>query len=56
MPVDYAMRLTLEGWKIYDVTIDGVSLVRTYRAEFQPIVGSSGVEGLIQRLAKQNER
>lgn len=54
VPVDYAMRLTPEGWKIHDVVIDGVSLVRVYRAEFEVIVRRSGLEGLVRRLAEKN--
>ena len=33
--VEYAMKKTPEGWKIYDITVEGVSLVLTYRAEFE---------------------
>ncbi len=54
VPVEYAMRKTSEGWKIYDITIEGVSLVLTYRAEFENITRTSGVEGLIKRLKEKN--
>ncbi len=54
LPVEYAMRKTPEGWKIYDITIEGVSLVLTYRAEFEQVSRQSGVEGLIKRLAEKN--
>ena len=52
--VEYAMRKTPEGWKIYDITVEGVSLVLTYRAEFENITRTSGVDGLIKRLAERN--
>src|SRR3954469_16456425 len=52
--VEYAMHKTPEGWKIYDITVEGVSLVLTYRGEFEQIVRESGVDGLIQRLAERN--
>jgi phospholipid transport system substrate-binding protein len=52
--VEYAMRKTPEGWKVYDITVEGVSLVLTYRGEFEQIVRESGIEGLIQRLAERN--
>jgi phospholipid transport system substrate-binding protein len=52
--VEYAMRKTPEGWKIYDITVEGVSLVLTYRGEFEQIVRESGVDGLVQRLAERN--
>ncbi len=54
VPVEYAMRKTPEGWKIYDIAVEGVSLVLTYRAEFEQITRSSGVEGLIKRLQQKN--
>ena len=52
--VDYAMRKTPEGWKIYDIVVEGMSLVITYRAEFNAVVRQSGIDGLIKRLAEKN--
>jgi phospholipid transport system substrate-binding protein len=52
--VEYAMGKTPEGWKIYDITVEGVSLVLTYRGEFEQILRESGVEGLIRRLEERN--
>jgi phospholipid transport system substrate-binding protein len=52
--VEYAMRRTAEGWKIYDIVVEGVSLVLTYRAEFEQVMRESGVEGLIKRLVEKN--
>ncbi|HUK04398.1 MAG TPA: ABC transporter substrate-binding protein [Burkholderiales bacterium] len=54
VPIEYAMKKTPEGWKIYDITIEGVSLVLTYRAEFEQISRTSGIEGLIKRLQEKN--
>ena len=52
--VDYAMHKTAQGWKIYDITVAGVSLVVTYRRQFGEIVRRSGVKGLIGRMKKKN--
>lgn len=52
--VEYAMRKAADGWKIYDITVEGVSLVLTYRAEFEGITRSSGIDGLIKRLSEKN--
>ena len=52
--VEYSMKKTPEGWKIYDISVEGVSLVLTYRAEFEQITRTSGVEGLIKRLQQKN--
>ena len=54
VPVEYAMKKTPDGWKIYDIAVEGVSLVLTYRAEFEQITRTSGVDGLIKRLAEKN--
>jgi phospholipid transport system substrate-binding protein len=54
VPVEYAMKKTPEGWKIYDITVEGVSLVLTYRSEFEQITRASGIDGLIRRLAEKN--
>src|SRR5258706_1694854 len=54
VPVEYAMKKTPEGWKIYDISVEGVSLVLTYRAEFEQVTRTSGVDGLIKRLAEKN--
>ena len=52
--VEYAMKKGAEGWKIYDISIEGVSLVLTYRAEFEQVSRISGVDGLIKRLTEKN--
>ena len=48
------MRKTEQGWKIYDIVVEGVSLVLTYRSEFDSLVKQEGVDGLIKRLAQKN--
>jgi phospholipid transport system substrate-binding protein len=52
--VEYAMRRTPEGWKIYDITVENVSLVLTYRSEFDQVMRQSGVDGLIRRMNEKN--
>jgi len=51
--IDYAMYKTPAGWKIYDIVAEGVSLVLTYRTEFDQVVRNSGIDGLIQRIAEK---
>ncbi len=55
VPIDYSMEKTPEGWKAYDVIVAGVSLVTNYRDEFNDIVRSSGVDGLIKALTAKNQ-
>ena len=52
--LDYQMHKTADGWKIYDIVVEGVSLVLTYRSEFDAVVKQQGVDGLIKRLAEKN--
>jgi phospholipid transport system substrate-binding protein len=52
--IDYSMRKTDKGWKIYDIVVEGVSLVLTYRSEFDAVVKQEGVDGLIKRLSQKN--
>jgi len=52
--VEYSMRKTPEGWKIYDIVVENVSLVLTYRSEFDQVMRQSGVDGLIRRMNEKN--
>lgn len=52
--IEYEMEKTPDSWKVYDVKIDGVSLVTTYRETFAAEVREHGVDGLIKSLAAKN--
>ena len=54
--IDYSMYQTAFGWKVYDVVIDGVSLVTNYRASFSNTIRQNGIDGLIKTLATQSAR
>jgi len=54
VPIDYSMYKTDFGWKVYDVAIDGVSLVTNYRASFSSTIRQSGIDGLIATLAAKS--
>ncbi len=54
--IDYSMARTNDGWKVYDVSVGGVSLVTTYRESFAAEVRNAGVEGLIKSLADKNRQ
>ena len=53
--VDYRMEKTDSGWKVYDVKIEGISLVENYRNTFNSEVQRSGIDGLIKSLAEKNK-
>ena len=52
--IDFAMHKAGDAWKVYDITVEGVSLVLTYRSEFDAVVKQEGIDGLIKRLAEKN--
>jgi phospholipid transport system substrate-binding protein len=55
IPIDYAMEKAADGsWKVYDVIIDGASLVTTYRGSFNDQVQKGGIDGLVKTLADRN--
>jgi phospholipid transport system substrate-binding protein len=56
IPVDYRMHRVGDRWLVYDVAIEGVSLVANYRAQFNRIIQTSSFRDLVDRLrAKQEE-
>lgn len=55
VPIDYSMEKTDNGWKVFDVTVAGVSLVTNYRSTFNSQIKKGGVNGLIESLAKKNK-
>jgi phospholipid transport system substrate-binding protein len=54
IPLQYMLREGADGWKVFDVVIDGVSLVQNYRTSFASEVQQRGLEGLIGRLVERN--
>ena len=53
-PLDYRLHLRAGRWKVYDVLIDHVSFVSTYRSEFARIIQKESYAALVERLHKQN--
>lgn len=51
----YRLHKPSEDWKVFDVAVDGVSLVKTYRASFASIIKEGGIDGLISSLSKKNK-
>jgi phospholipid transport system substrate-binding protein len=52
--VDYSMEKTDAGWKVYNMKIEGISLIENYRNSFNTEVQKNGVDGLITALAEKN--
>ena len=54
IPIDYSMAKTGTEWKVYDVVIDGASLVTTYRGSFNDQIQKGGIDGLVKTLQERN--
>ncbi|MBV60473.1 MlaC/ttg2D family ABC transporter substrate-binding protein [Abyssibacter profundi] len=52
--ISYATHLTDGQWKVYDVTVDGISLVTNYRGQFAAEIRRNGLDALIQRLESES--
>lgn len=56
IPIHYEMYKPNGGWKVYDISIDSVSLVINYRSTFASEIRSNGLDALIDRLVEHNQR
>lgn len=53
VPVDYSVLLSDKAWRVYDVNIEGVSLIKNYRTQFDEILAKETPDQLIDRLRKK---
>ncbi len=51
----YKMLKTKNGWKIYDIGIEGVSLIQTYRSQYHHVLKNGKIEGLLTKMREQKE-
>ncbi|MEW6764949.1 MAG: ABC transporter substrate-binding protein [Pseudomonadota bacterium] len=54
IPVDYRLKKAGQDWKVFDVSIDAVSLVTNYRTTFAQDIQRIGMDGLIKQLQRRN--
>jgi phospholipid transport system substrate-binding protein len=54
--IDYRMKRTANGWKVYDVVVENLSLVTNYRDSFSAEISRTGIEGLIKALEAKNQK
>ena len=52
--IDYRLENATGGWKVYDVVVEGLSLVTNYRSSFASEINRSGIDGLIKVLEDKN--
>lgn len=56
IPMAYRMRIKNNAWKVYDIKIDGISLVTSYRGTFTQEIRKSGMDGLLKYLRDKNSK
>ncbi len=56
IPMAYRMRIKNNAWKVYDIKIDGISLVTSYRGTFTQEIRKSGIDGLLKYLHDKNSK
>lgn len=56
IPINYRLHLNSEEWKVFDVSIDGISLVSNYRSSFASQIRRHKLAGLIEKLEQRNEQ
>lgn len=56
VPVKYSMHLTKKGWKIYDVSVEGISMITTYKNNFATELRQKGIDGLIASIEEKNRQ
>jgi len=52
-PVEYRLHQTNSGWQVYDIRIEGTSMVRTFYQDFKSTLDSSGYQGLVTSLEEK---
>jgi len=55
IPINYRLHKKSKNWKVYDITIDDISLVANYRTSFSRQIRKSGIDALIKQLADKNK-
>ncbi len=53
--LDYSLEKLDTGWKVYDVSVAGISLVTNYRDQFGQEIRNSGIDGLIKAISTKNK-
>ena len=56
IPLDYRLVNKSEDWRVYDVVVDGVSLVNNYRGQFSKILRASSYSDLVDQLRKKSDK
>ena len=55
IPINYRLLNSTGEWQVYDIVVDGISMVSNYRAQFTKIIRTSSYEDLVQKLQSKSE-
>ena len=55
IPLNYSLKQSQQGWKVYDISVDDISLVTNYRSSFSREIRKNGVDSLIKTLRERNQ-
>ena len=55
IPLNYSLKASEQGWKVYAISVDDISLVTNYRASFARQIKKNGIDGLIKTLRDRNQ-
>jgi len=53
IPINYKLRLRNEGWYVYDVEVENVSMVSSYRETYRSVVRRDGMDGLLEQMRER---
>jgi phospholipid transport system substrate-binding protein len=55
IPLNYRLKQGKQAWKVYDISVDDISLVTNYRSSFSREIRKNGIDGLIKTLHERNQ-
>ena len=56
VPVNYQMHMTRKGWRVFDVSVEGVSVITTYKTSFASEIQQKGLDALISSIENRNAK
>jgi phospholipid transport system substrate-binding protein len=56
VPVNYQMHMTRKGWRVFDVSVEGVSVITTYKTSFASEIQQKGLDALITSIETRNAK
>lgn len=54
--LDFNFEKTTAGWKVYDISVEGISFINSHRNQFGSVIRSNGIDGLVKQLVIANDQ